>query len=297
MKRLLLMVALVFAWVAVPAAPAGAGGGPPMAPTKDSYRPGETVALVGYTSTYFADQLAPMVQDPSRTPVVRLQRIDSFDREPVDLGEVGRPLVEATGHPGEYGFRISLALRLPADAPAGTYSVSVFLGDVFDGYFAVSVPLSHRSPVRWPTNEPARSQLAPEIPTVNYPPGTDNYISKAVRWPLTPIALGADAFTPAVQPAPTTTVAPPPPTTAATTTTTLAPTTTATQPAVRVTTEPAPRSRSNAALWIVVLCTAAVVAAAAGGYRLRRSVKPAVVERQDDPAGARPEPARDSVLR
>ena len=268
------MVATVFGAVA----PNAHAGGNSLSPLRERHEAGDIVTFVGYTSSYFADDIERMLAGTAEIPEQRLYRLNGPDTPSTPLGIVGRPLIEATGHPGAYAYRVSLAFRLPPFVPTGEYVVTNFdhwVGDLMDGRFAVGMQSSEAflGP-ELAFDDPALGVLADEVRLRAYPigatvgelrrglrPPTDAWLRRPVQWPLTVIDLPDNAFVPtspepsAIPVVPTTL----PVTTAAPTTaapTTVAPTTIAVEP-----TPPTAALPADDASDAVAIATIAFVAA------------------------------------
>jgi hypothetical protein len=289
MRGVAALLVAVTAVVLGAAMPNAHAGGNSLSPLRQRHEADDVVTFVGYTSSYFAESIEPMLAGTVEIPVQQLFRVNGPDTPATPLGIVGRPLVEATGHPAMYAYRVSIAFRLPPSTPPGEYLMrndAGMVGDLMDGRFAVGMqPSDAFLAPELAFDDPALSVLTDDVAIRAYPrgatvgelrrgvdPGTDAWLRKPVQWPLRVIELSSDAFLP-TGPTPTVPVTPTTaPVTSTPTTTAAAPTTTVPFPTE---TSPADDHTTTAVAAIAVAATVAfaLVALVPRGYRTWRTFR------------------------
>ena len=306
------LLAVALAAALAGAMPAAHAGGVYMSPVEQRHEPGDVVTMIGYTSSYFASEIAPILAGTRQAPELTLFGSDSLQAMTTPLGVIGRPLVEATGHPGDFAYRSSIAVRLPRTIASGYYSARFIdrgVGDIMGGEFTVGIDLEPTAIYRgWAFNEPAIARLSDDQKISAYPmgatvgelrrgvrPATDAWLRQPVKWPLTVIELPTNALTPSPPEAPTTTI-PVAPTTSAVTTSaappTIAPTTVAAPSVETRTVDQSTRDSSDLLAVIAVLASTAVVTSASVLLlRKRRTHSSASVTEADLSDPPRREPA------
>ena len=276
-----MVCAVALAAVLLGAMPAAEAGGNSLSSLRERYEAGDVVTLIGYTSSYFAEDIDAMLAGATEVPALHLYRLNGRDTPATPLGIVGRPLVEATGHPETYAYRVSIAFRLPVSTPPGEYLLlnnQSMVGDLMDARFAVGIhPTDPYLSPELAFDDPALTVLSADVRIRAYPrgatvgelrrgvdPGTDAWLRRPVQWPLPVIDVPAAMFEQPL-PAPTTTV-PVVPTTMPVTTaasTTVVPTTiSATEPTP--TTDSTASSTDDASDLGAVIAVAAIVLVFAG---------------------------------
>lgn len=268
-----MVCAVAFLAVLLSAMPSAEAGGASMASDRDQYTAGDVVTLIGYTSSYFANEVGAIVSGAVTVPTMRVFRTFEGRDGWMPMGIAGAPLVEATGHAGHLAYRVTFAFRLPADAPPGNYTMQFQdrgVGDLIGAQFTVG-PTNRDTPAvrEWAFNEPAITGLLDDHQIAAFPlgvrvgdlrrgivPATDAWLRQPVRWPIPVTDLPADAFVPTGPEPPATTV-PVAPTTVAVTTvpvTTIAPTT------IAIPASSAPIDETNAGGHTLIVVAVAVAA-------------------------------------
>lgn len=294
----------------VGAAPALAGGLPPMYPDRDRYEPGQQVTLVGYTeaAAVRAADGGPVTDVDWRSPgpYFAYLRVDpaAVAREapspdgfpwpfvhPTDL-RVGQVLVEEKSEP-YLALRVGVTFGLPPDLAPGTYTTTVCndpctttVGWLRDSPIYVGVDPPAPIIRDWPLNEPLIRYLDDNALLLD-PAGQGDDVED---WTVTAAEVRAG-----YQPSPTLGPAPAPPATEPD----VAPATTAAtvevrasgdeSPAVRAGSDPPGGLPGEIVAWLVGLGVLLVVWCLAWRWRPQET---RMVVRQAD--GQRPDPPADA---
>jgi hypothetical protein len=162
--RGLLVAGVIGGAIVLTGALPAAAGGSWFDPVHDSYEPGETVTLVGYTG----GGSQGWVEDGPFHGFLRAS-------DPAGTIPAGPPLdvgtltLEHTGQGGYLALRASITFTLPEDLSAGTYQFDYCnegchekLGDLVGGVLHVGVDPPHPVGREWPLDDPEVANLEPD---------------------------------------------------------------------------------------------------------------------------------------
>lgn len=145
--------------------PAAAGGGR-LAPVRESYEPGDSATMVGYTGGPTLPEIPAGPFYAYLRPVARAGELRVLDTDVA----LGRLVLEETRHTGFLNLRVSITFVVPADLDAGEYVVwhcddpctGTQIGDLIPSPLSIGADPVRPVSRAWAFDEPEIANLAPD---------------------------------------------------------------------------------------------------------------------------------------